>query len=250
MLIVKKKYELARDESRAYWDWLLDLLFPKKCVNCGLENNWLCDNCQKLLGINKIYRCPICHKIQIDCRVCGGCQGKSFLDGLWVLAHYSNPLIQKIIQLIKYNYISDLTFYFDKLIEEYFKEIGGWQKENILVPVPLHRQRFLWRGFNQAELICERIKAVFDNQINNQILIRKQNNKPQVKLPAGERQKNASGIFKLNNFDRGAFSDIMDRVVLVLVDDVYTTGSTMQEGAKILKEFGFKTVWGLVVARD
>lgn len=221
----------------------LDLLFPQKCINCGQEGKWLCQNCQKLVYFSYSHNCPICQKYQSNDFVCLDCVDKSFLNGLWVLADYNNKLTKKIVQLIKYNFLLDLEIALERIIKGYFSQNIKWPNEAILLPVPLSRRRFLSRGFNQAELICQLLQKVQGNNINNQILTRTIYRRPQTGLSIKDRQRNIRNNFKI----RKNFTS-KDRNI-ILVDDVYTTGATMNECAKVLKENGFTNIWGLVIAR-
>ncbi len=225
-------------------DLIIDLLFPRRCLGCGKYDTWLCAECRKSFLPNRNYLCPVCRNFQSN-SVCPRCRPKSFLDGLWILADYDNPITQKLIQLIKYHYVADLAGELDGLIKDYFYSASGWREEFILVPVPLARKRFLSRGFNQAQLVSEAIQRVFGNQIEKEILWRKFYRRPQVGLEAGKRRENIKGNFALR---AGDFNHLKNKK-LVLVDDVFTTGATMQECARILKENGFLDVWGLVIAR-
>lgn len=221
-----------------------DLIFPKNCLGCKKEGEWLCDDCRlKIKTLKKIY-CPVCQKPQITVKVCPACQAGSFLSGLWVLADYENELIKKMIHLLKYNFVTELAGYFDRLVFDYFQSGREWQKDFVLLPVPLAKKRFLSRGFNQAELIAQAVKRVLGNKIEPNVLKRVKFKKPQARLGARARLKNIKDNFVLNKNFNLSVKDV------VLVDDVYTTGATMQECARVLKEkIGDINIWGLVVAK-
>lgn len=222
----------------------MDWLFPKQCLVCHCFGYWLCPVCQEKLKPNQLSFCPVCHQPQMTIKVCLGCRHKSFLDGLWVMADYQEPLIRQVIHLIKYNFAFELSSILDSLIKSYFETTTGWRNDFLLLPVPLHRRRFRWRGFNQAELLAAAVSRVKGNPIGEPLLKRVIYRSPQVKLNAVQRFKNIKDNFQFNNFySRSLPSE------LVLVDDVYTTGATMQECARILKNNGVGQVWGLVIAR-
>jgi ComF family protein len=197
------------------------------------------------LEIKKTNQCPICLKQQVGGQVCQNCQGDSWLDGLWVAADYRQPVVQRALQLFKYQLVAEIKEVFDCLLAEHFKINPAWQDNYLLVPVPLHCRRQRWRGFNQAELIARIISKIKGNQLANQIIARKIYHQPQVGLRAEARKKNVRGVFTVN---LAALEDVKQKPV-VLIDDVYTTGATMQECAKVLKQAGCKSVWGLVLAR-
>lgn len=225
--------------------WLQDLFFPVFCLSCGREGEWLCLDCQKISSCHRLRFCPVCKKAKDDCEPCDNCRKKSFLKGLWIVSDYNNDKIQKIILGLKYNFIEELAIYLDQIFLDYFKGREDWPKDAILVPIPLHPKRFLARGFNQSELICRSLNRTYGNEIKTEMLLRVINNQPQASRPTvSNRRENVKGIFKINQSIEG----LMGKKV-VLVDDVFTTGSTMEEAAKILKLAGVEEVWGLVLAR-
>jgi len=114
--------------------------------------------------------------------------------------------------------------------------------QSLIMPVPLHKKRLRWRGFNQSELLAKGIKKYFNLDLRLDELIRTKHKKPQTKLSGRKRKENVKGCF----FWKG---DWLDGKNIILVDDVITTGSTLNECAKVLKENGAGEVWGLVVAR-
>ncbi len=224
---------------------ILDLLFPKICLGCGREGQWVCSECAKKVKPLAIYFCPACKKslpwpgLCLDCR-----GGHSHLSGLWVLGDYNNPLLQKIIQGLKYDYLTELSDDLDDLMSRYFLPDRRWKSDYLLVSVPLHRRRELQRGYNQARLIAQALERVRGNKIIDGLICRRRYRRPQVGLPAGERRKNVQGIFAVNESVKNEYSGRE----IVLIDDVYTTGATMQECAKVLKRAGCGNIYGLVVA--
>lgn len=221
----------------------LDLIFPIKCISCGLEGDWLCVKCLDLVKLNHSNFCPICDVENSQGSVCGFCRNLSSLDGLIVVLENSR-LNQKIIHLIKYNFIVDLLNYLKLKIVKSLTNNLVFRDYFVLVPIPLHRRRFLERGFNQSELICNLINSFFGNKINTQILKKIQYGYHQVGLGADSRRHNVVGSFKVDNIANEDFSK-----TIILVDDVYTTGSTISECAKVLKERGYQRVWGLVLLK-
>lgn len=223
-------------------DTILDLLFPKHCLGCGLEGDWLCPNCQKTIITLNFFYCPLCKRRLAEIGTCLSCGNNSYLDGLYVMADYENSLVKDIIHSLKYDFLTELSVNIRYLVQNYFSIRSNWQTDYLLVPVPLHRRKYLLRGFNQARIIAETISEVLGNKTED-VLARISSGRPQVSLSAENRRHNVQGVYKLK--DNLAVNT--DRQV-VLVDDVYTTGATMQECAKVLKRAGFKSVWGLAIA--
>ena len=223
--------------------FILDVLFPIKCLGCQKEGNWLCEQCLAKLRFYNHYSCPHCDSPNISGAVCGYCRKIYHLDGLMVILENSQ-LAKQLINSIKYNFIVDLVKCLEPKLSEYFNRNPWWRDFYVLTPVPLHRRRFLERGFNQSELICQAIGEIKGNEINNSLLKKVKYHHPQVGLKAKTRQINVIGSFKVNSTSSNDYNK-----TIVLIDDVYTTGSTLEECAKTLKENGYQEVWGLVIIR-
>jgi len=223
----------------------LDLLFPIYCLGCKKEENYLCDNCRQTLKINEIYFCPLCGIEQSNARACLTCEQKSFLDGLLVATDFKQPIVNQAIHLLKYNFVTELVEIFEEPLKKYLQKNKDWNSDFLLLPVPLHPKRLRERGFNQAELICTLIKKISGNELAQPLLQKIQYTKPQAKVSqAQNRWANISGSFAYNNLEL-----TIEKINIILVDDVCTTGATLQECAKILKNNGWKNVWGLTLAR-
>ena len=182
---------------------------------------------------------------------------KSLTD-LYFALPYQNILAKKLIRRFKYEpFIKELAETLVLLIITHFQLLDN--KPNlanfILIPIPLNEKRRRWRGFNQAEEIGKELSKFLPARLASQgeaggklplvsdCLLRVKNNYPQVELSEKERKENVKDIFFCQNK-----KEIFGKKIL-LVDDVYTTGATMEESARILKESGAKEVWGIVVAR-
>lgn len=113
-----------------------------------------------------------------------------------------------------------------------------------IIPIPLHYRRLNWRGFNQAEIIAETISEITNLRTENTVLIRSSTSRPQAEIDKkNERLKNMDNQFKV-------FTDEKARgKTLLLVDDICTTGATLNECARVLKKAGAKKVIGFVIAR-
>ena len=124
------------------------------------------------------------------------------------------------------------------------KKFNVFESNPLLIPVPLHLRRLNWRGFNQSELLAKNISDTFQMEMAVDVVERTINATPQADIKEREeRLKNLNGIFRIKNKEK-----IIGREVL-LVDDVCTTGATLNECAKILKAGGASRVVALVVAR-
>lgn len=225
--------------------YLHDLIFPKQCLGCRLEGWWLCRQCEEKIRINRVRACPICRHPDDRGAVCEICREKSYLSGLWILADYENPLVRSIIKAIKYDYICDLAEIFGRLAQRYFSGPEINADDNQLLPVPLHRRRQLERGFNQSEIIARELGRALGLSLAPPLLVRAKYLRAQARLSRADRISNMKNAFCYDI--KHLAQDKRQRIILV--DDVFTTGSTMQECARVLRENGFENIWGLVMAR-
>ena len=237
---------------RRFLKLFLDTFFPWKCVSCKKEvylSYPLCKKCQRNIPINYSFICPVCKKRIINFSK-RSCFCKTNIFALGVVSFYRNSIIRKTIHLFKYQSIislkKPLADLMIKFLEEtnFFSEIN---KENILViPIPLHKRKRNQRNFNQSELLAKTVASHFSLNYHPEILLRIKNNPPQVKINNfSEREKNVKDIFQISDDSL----NIIKNKWIILIDDVYTSGATMQEAAKILKKNGAKKVIGLVLAR-
>lgn len=226
---------------------LLDLFFPRFCVYCQREGDYLCEDCLSILEILQYQYC-LCKKPQRlpEAGKCRRCQNLS-LNGLYFTLPYQNFFTKKLIHQFKYEpFARELAKPLASIIIAYFNLLEKsltYYKDFILVPVPLTKKRQRKRGFNQAEEISRELTKLFQISLITDCLFKIKETLPQVELPKSERLKSQKGVFLVKNEEK-----IKKRKVL-LVDDVYTTGSTMEECARVLKMAGAKEVWGLAIAR-
>lgn len=231
------------------YTFILDLLFPKQCVGCNASGSYLCDSCISTIKQTDLV-CPMCERPSVGGVAHPVCRRRYGLDGLWSLGIYHDPL-RKVIQKLKYKWVKECarslisillvywvnhpTYLLDLIKKEYGE---SW----VIVPVPLHKQRQNWRGFNQSGLLAQLLSQSL-NISYQETLIRIRNTKPQVGLPSNMRKQNIRGAFALSeNYS------IREKNI-ILVDDVWTTGSTLKECCYVLKRGGAKSVWALTIAR-
>ena len=235
------------------YQFLSGLLFPRFCLNCQREKNYLCQDCFSLIDILTNQYCPFCNppKIVLDGKTCYSCRKSKKLTGLFCAASYQNFIIKKLISQFKYEpYIKELAKPLAVLIIQhfqaldypppFFKDRAGF----VLMPVPLHRKRLKWRGFNQAEEIALQLSLFFKMPLISDCLLKTKQTLPQVQLSEKERTDNVKSAFVCQN------KNLIKEKKILLVDDVFTTGSTMEECARVLKDSGAKEVWGIAAARE
>jgi len=171
------------------------------------------------------------------------------MEGLTCLWAYDG-IARKIIKISKYKYYFDILNELTSLsvaqlhsepIFEYFRQFID--SKPILVPVPLWPKRERERGFNQAEVIAKLVAGRWKLEIKN-LLVRTRDTGRQVGRKREERLRNIANAFALK-----PKSQITNHKTILLVDDVWTTGATMNECAKVLRQAGTMKVWGMVLAR-
>lgn len=232
--------------------FLLDLFFPSFCINCGKEGNYLCQDCLALIDISEYQYCPFCKsaKIVLDGKTCKTCKKHKKLKGLYCATSYQNFVVKKMLKLFKYSpFIKELAKPLSFLIIAHFQILNKSFPQNleekgfVLIPVPLHKRKLKWRGFNQAEELAKELSLFFKIPLIKNVLIKTKETLPQVELKEREREENIKNAFQCVKPE-----SIKKRKIL-LVDDVFTTGATMEECAKVLKQAGAKEIYGIAIAR-
>ncbi len=222
---------------------ILDLVFPKKCLKCGESGKYICRKCLKKVSYAK-QLCPACNKPSIDGVSHTKCKTAWGLDGVSCIWDYGG-VIRKAILILKYKYSSDVAKELACLLDEEIKKGKIVLPKNVvLVPIPLHKKRKNWRGFNQTEEIGKLLVKSQHWSYCPDLITRKGLRKPQTELKGKQRRKNVVGVFSLNR----AFEKLLKQKTILIFDDVYTTGSTLKEAGKVLKRNGAKKVWGLTIA--
>ncbi len=220
----------------------LDFIFPKTCVSCGRIGAYICKSCFSKIEFVENPVCPECQRQAIGGKTHSGCQKRYGLDGLIVATKYKGP-VKAAIQKIKYRFAWDLHKILLDLIADSLWRFD-FPKDVILLAIPLHARRENWRGFNQAEILAKDLARRFGEKYQSRLLIRTADTKTQVGLSREKRKANIRGAFNLSQNSKVKGQNF------ILVDDVFTTGATMKEAAKVLKHAGAKSVWALAVALD
>ncbi len=226
--------------------FLTDFLFPKFCLGCDYIGVYLCLSCQNKLKPIEQDVCLYCKESSLFGLTHLSCQKKLNIDGLLTLYYYS-PILKKIIKNIKYRLAVQVWQEFYRIIKpEAIEKLGFYKKlssDFIIQPIPLTTNKYNERGFNQAKIIS----VFFQKFINYPIvdlLARKKETLAQAQLESlKKRYQNVRGVFQV--IDKKYLNDKK----VILVDDVVTTGSTVKEAARVLKEAGAKKVYVLALAK-
>lgn len=223
---------------------IFNFLFPKKCVSCGKFGDYLCPSCFATLSFDVPLRCLVCGKSAIYGLTHPACKNKYSIDGAFCGVVYAKST-RKLIASLKYSpYVKRVSFLLSQLVWENVSQNEGFSEilrlQPTLVPIPLSQGKMRKRGYNQAHILAKELGKQLGLTVKD-CLNRIKDTKPQFGLTRKERRENVIGSF--------ALKDIINKDIL-LVDDVLTTGATVMEAAKILKQNGANYVWALCVAAD
>lgn len=203
---------------------VLDIIFPPMCVICGKAGTHICDNCYQIL---KKYKMP-------DERI---------KRGVYSVYKYEDKVRDLLIEY-KFNNKSYLYKFFSEIIIKNKKICKILKSCDIIIPVPLHRKRLLERGYNQSELVIKDVAKKLNLKIENKILKKTKNIKPQSEKGYKERLIDIKDAYIIEKNEK-----IIGKSIIVF-DDVYTTGSTTNECKKVLLKAGAKKVIIVTMTKD
>jgi len=227
---------------------ILDLFFPEICEGCGVGGAYICESClnSKVQYVMQ-QACHVCKTGVNEGLVHKMCREKTHLDGVFIAAHYSK-FLEDFIGDIKYEFyhamLDDLIKVLIKGLSKQFEFLSIINDaDTILTFVPLYPSRKRWRGFNQAEKIARGISRHFRVPCQK-LLERKKQTHSQMGLPRSKRLKNVQGVFSCKKH-----LEIEPQHSVIIVDDVMTSGATLEVCAEALRQCGVETIYGLVCAR-
>jgi len=258
---------------RSSFAGLLELLFPLECLGCSADGAWLCATCENGIPTILANHCPFCEAKTLLGNTCPACKPGRALNGAISCIPYAHPVVQSLIHEWKYNSVSEVTALLARFVERSLAHARhmarartrlalpeGISKQSfsslssippllagievLLEPIPLHPKREKERGFNQAKLLAAELARAGENRAMANTLKRVKKTSAQAKLSGVDRSTNMAGAFALvgSEHNRAAGKHV------VVVDDVVTTGRTMEEAAVLLKNAGAASVWALTIA--
>ncbi len=220
-----------------------DLLFPRRCIGCGKEGDFLCVGCFQTLPRILPPQCQKCGKSEPTGFLCPSCWGwQSKIDGIRSPFRFEG-VVRDAVHALKYRNFRALLQPMGVLMADYLdsSRIPG----DVLVPVPLHSRRLKERGYNQSELLVRELSKKVGLPAPGSVLHRVKDSSPQVRAASvSERYQNVRGAFVCKSSD-----EIAGKAVIV-IDDVCTSGATLEACADALKAAGAASVWGLTFARE
>ncbi len=228
----------AERATRSLLNPLLNLLFPPRCVTCHREGEWFCPACRSHVEFIDPPLCERCGRplSNTECRFC--LEFPLQIDGLRAVAFFDG-VTREAIHSFKYQHRPELASSFGVMLIDYLR--AHPLDFDLLIPIPLHHERERWRGYNQALLLAREIALHQNIALWYNGVERTRATLAQVGLDTRARRENVRDAFAANEGVAGA------RVLLI--DDVCTTGATMNACAVALKHCGARSVWGLALAR-
>ena len=221
---------------------LADVFYPKYCFGCRRGGGYLCKFCSTQIPFNFQSFCIECNKPSQNGYTHPNCLTTVSPDRLISAFPYKYQVVADMIITGKYLFVSETFAVLGLLAAEYIKANLAIDefKDYIICPLPLHTSRRRWRGFNQTEILAHAFEHSF-NIPTIDLLARQKNTKTQKELNASQRKTNMSNAFI-------ATQEIPEKVILI--DDVCTTGQTLLEATKELKQNGARVVVCITVAKD
>ncbi|MBI5254251.1 ComF family protein [Candidatus Falkowbacteria bacterium] len=221
-------------------------LFPKECLGCGKDDTYCCESCVSKMKLSAPNVCFLCNEKCVGQGICGKCVELSVLDAMIVSTNYKNTLAEKLIKHLKYDFVVELVVPLVGLLKQKIEKMEANElfDRAILIPVPLHRRRFLSRGFNQAEIIAKELAAAHYCELKIDIVKMTKSTKKQFGLSREERQKNVAGVFIVVK------PELVVGKKIIVIDDVLTTGATLAELARALKKCGATKIIGAAIAHE
>lgn len=211
-------------------DSFLSLLYPRVCVHCkqslvrGEEN--LCSDCLEKLPVNE--RLSDFHELRHAVF-----SSHMFRTLFYFLKFYKSGITQSLLHQIKYGGNTELATYLGLWYGNRLEKEGFQDNFDLVIPVPLHKNKLRIRGYNQSDFIAIGLAQILTAEIDINFLKRVINNPTQTRKTRIERMQNVSGIFKVNHTRHSFASRIL------LVDDVLTTGATLESCAVVLHDAGY-----------
>jgi len=228
-------------------DVFVDFFFPNVCVICGKNTNntksSVCHTCIQKIDYIKSSHCVTCYQPLPDGGAhCWQCKRTKYhFEIIIAVGKYSGILRELILKFKEKDFLKENL---GEILLNALKSNLNIDKIDYIVPVPLSKKREFYRGYNQAMLLAEYISGKTGKNIIVNNLIRVKNTKAQYELNREERLLNLKDVFELKE------PWFFKNKSIVIIDDIATTCSTLEECSRVLKKSGAKNVYGLVLARD
>ncbi|MEK7195194.1 MAG: ComF family protein [Patescibacteria group bacterium] len=221
---------------------ILKAVFPSSCLNCGkdTEDDAVCEKCVSAIKINNTLFCGKCRaRLPVNRRNCH----KNHPYILGAATNYDD-VMKNIVHGLKFRRIRDAAKTLGRILASYTSSLEMPIQKFCLIPIPLSPRRLRERGFNQAELIAVELRKYLNLNMRTDVLERTRNTSPQSEIKnLAERKINVRDCFRVKD------EDIVSGKSFILVDDITTSGATLEEAARALKNAGAKTIVALTAAK-
>jgi ComF family protein len=237
--MLRNSFSVYRQKISNQCARLYSNLMPTPCLLCGKGNahSCLCNDC--IINLPRLrHACPLCASPLNHNAMCGQClHNPPEQDASISIFQYQAP-IDRLITDLKYR---DKLFLSRFFAQQMAKQVKDRPLPQLLIPIPLHKKRLRYRGYNQSMELARYLSKQLSIPVDNNILIRIRDTAPQASLPFSERKKNIKRAFDVNNVN------IPNHIALI--DDVLTTGHTAAVAAKALRQAGVNTIELWTIAR-
>ena len=214
-------------------DKLLDIIYPPVCGGCGkINKNSICNKC----------------KIKLESQAAFGIDNyeqetnKYFDEHLYIFMY--SGIIRNILLNYKFNDESYIYKTLTNFLIKNEKIVENIKRYDIIMPVPLSKNRKKERGYNQSELIARELCSIANIKLDNKTLKKQKNTTAQSTLNKENREKNIEGAYTIKRCDH------LEGKKVLIIDDIFTTGSTVNECSKLIKKAGTKKIGILTIAKD
>jgi ComF family protein len=227
------------------------MIYPARCPICGEivipRGRLICKDCEDKPSLVTEPRCKKCSKpIELyEKEYCSDCERRSFhYDYGFALWVYDDVMKQSIANYKYHNKKEYSAYYISEVLKNYGDRIQKLLPD-VIIPVPVHISKYIERGYNQADILARGIGKGLQIPVLSDLLLRTKKTLPQKKLDDKERLRNLMEAFQLNDKLAATYPKKLSRILLV--DDIYTTGSTIEACTNVLKSYGIKEVYFLVL---
>lgn len=223
---------------------ILDLFFPRHCTICDkiiTDREGVCDSCKKDIRFLTGAVCMVCGKrLNKEETACYDCNRKNheFIRNYSVFEY---PVIRESLYRFKYKGRAEYARYYAEAAYRLHGEKLRLLQADAIIPVPLHKNRYRKRGYNQAEEFAKELSLLLNVPVKRDLVKRVKSTKALKNLDVAGRQNNLKKAFLIMQND-------VKLKTIILVDDIYTTGATLDEISRVCKESGVENIYSLTVA--
>lgn len=232
-------------------EMVLDAIYPKRCPVCGEAvdpaGRDICEACEKILVPVRGNICSKCGRPvrDVNSRLCDNCKRIPHEYDMARVLYPYNQILKRSLSAFKYHGRREYAAFFARSIYEHFEVFINMIGPDVIIPVPVYKDRLRVRGYNQAELVADRLSELTGIPAANDFLLRVKHTEAQKLLGPDARRKNLAGAFAVNK-DSDWYRQYINSALII--DDIYTTGSTGDVCAEVLKAVGVGKVYFICIA--